>query len=563
MRAHLDRRIAATLVALLLAGCGKDDPSSDPSKPAAGDVSDAPAWFVEEAAARGIDFVHRCGHRERFLFPELMGGGVALFDKDGDGDLDAFLVQSGSLTGEDVSDHRLYENAGDGTFRDVTDAAGIRPGGYGMGVATGDYDGDGDVDLYVTCVGPNRLLENDGAGRFTDVTEAAGVGDPGWGTSAAFVDIDGDGRLDLFVTNYVEWSIETEKDCFTPTGQPDYCGPMAYESPARDTLYLSNGDGTFTDASVAMGLDASFGNGLGVVPGDFDGDGRMDVFVANDQTPDNLWTHGEDGRLADVAERAGCARDPHGGVRAGMGVDAADVDGDDDLDLLVVHMAREQDGFYRNRGRSFVEETRRVGIGMGTYRMTRFGVGFHDFDADGWLDLFVANGRVNLMMAPLAPGDVYAEPNSVLRGSEDGRWSPIELAGGTAEPLLATSRGAAFGDVDGDGAMDVLVGNREGPAHLFRNVAPNRGHWLIVRLVDGSATAVGASARVTLDGRTMRREIKPAYSYCSASDARAHFGLGDVDRIEEVVVRWPDGAEETFGAFEADRVVEIVRGSGR
>lgn len=559
MRSPFLQLLWVPLWALTLVACGDDDVAVGTDSPAPA----APAWFVEEASVRGIDFQHRSGHADRFLFPELMGGGVALFDMDGDTDLDLLLVQSGSLVDGAGGAHRLFENDGTGHFSDVTAASGIEPGGYGMGVAVGDFDGDGDPDLYVTCVGANRLLANDGSGHFEDVTEAAGVGDTGWGTSAAFLDFDADGSLDLYVANYVDWSIATEKDCFDPTGQPDYCGPSAYDAPARDTLYRNNGDGTFTDVSDALGLDAGRGNGLGVVAGDFTGDGLLDIFVANDQMADNLWVHGADGTLVDAAERWGCARDPHGGVRAGMGVDAADVDGDDDLDLLVVHMAREQDGFFRNRGSIFVDETRRAGIGMGTFRMTRFGVGFHDFDADGWLDLYVANGRVNLMMAPITLDDVFAEPNSLFRGLEDGRWEQVLPAGGTSEPIIATSRGAAFGDVDGDGLIDIVVVNRDGPAHLFHNVVTDPGHWLMARVVEHGRDALGARALLRTAGRSMRREVKSGYSYCSASDSRVHFGLGDAGADLEIEVRWLDGTTETFGPFEVDTSVTLARGEGR
>ena len=493
--------LAAAALTLVSAGCSGGKGAPDGGAPGEGDDragAAAAPWFVDETLERGVDFVHRSGHADRYLFPELMGGGVALLDKDDDGDLDLFLVQSGSLTEPDVGGHRLYENDGAGRFTDVTEAAGITPGGYGMGAAAADFDGDGDVDLYVTCVGPNRLLRNDGVGRFTDVTEAAGVGDAGWGTSATFLDLDLDGHLDLFITNYVDWSLATEKDCFDPTGLADYCSPTAYGAPSVDTLYRNNGDGTFDDVSLAMGLDATPGNGLGAVAGDFDGDGQTDLFVANDQMPDSLWLRGDDGRLVDRAERLGCARDPHGNPRAGMGVDAVDVEGDGDLDLLVVHMAREQDGFFRNRGEGFVEETRLSGIGMGTFRRTRFGVGFHDFDADGWLDLYVANGRVNQMMAPISEDDIYAEPNSLLRGLPSGRWEPVVPAGGTASEVLLTSRGAAFGDLDGDGAVDVVVGNRDGRPQLLRNVSAGENRRLVVRLVDGGRDAVGATATVTV-----------------------------------------------------------------
>jgi hypothetical protein len=548
-------RVAGGALALA-ASCGGEPPSAPV------ETGGTAAWFVEDAAARGLVFEHRSGHGERFLFPELMGGGAALFDMDGDGDLDAFLVQSGSLFADAQVDHALFENRGDGTFVDVSAERGVRVGGYGMGVATGDYDGDGDVDLYVTCVGPNKLLRNTGSGHFEEVGAAAGVADAGWGTSACFFDYDGDTDLDLYVANYVDWSIETEIDCFDPTGKPDYCGPSAYDAPSRDALFRNDGDGRFTDVTEALGVAAARGNGLGVVPGDFDGDGRCDLFVANDQTADLLWVH-RDGLLVNVAETAGCARSTEGRMRAGMGVDAADVDGDDDLDLLVVHIAQEMDGFFQNQGGHFVERTARAGIGTSTYRMTRFGVGFVDFDNDGWMDVYVANGRVNLMLAALKPDDPYAEPNTLLRGTPEGRWTLVEPAGGTAAPLVETSRGAAFGDVDGDGGIDVLVVNRDAPAHLFMNTAPARGHWLRLRLVENGRDALGASARITLDGRTLRREAKCGYSYCSASAARPHFGLGDARTVDEVRVRWPDGAEERFGPFAADREEVLVRGRGR
>ena len=506
--------------------------------------------------------MHRSGHDKRFLFPELMGGGAALFDMDGDGDLDAFLVQSGSLTEPTAVSHGLFENDGHGHFRDVSQGRGVQLIGYGMGVAAGDYDGDGDVDLYITCVGPNHLLKNDGSGHFQDVGTETGVADSAWGTSASFLDYDLDGDLDLFVTNYVDWSEDEEMECYDPTGQPDYCNPTTYEAPSRDVLYENQGDGTFKDVTEAMGMGDSLGNGLGVVVGDFDADGFLDVFVANDQTADRLWTHGRDGRLRDVAEATCCARSPYGLARAGMGVDAADVDGDDDLDLLVVQMARESDGFFRNQGRFFVEETNRVGIGMGTIRMTRFGVGFQDFDSDGWLDIFVANGRVNLLMSPLDKDDPYAEPNTLMRGTPAGRWEVVVPAGGVIGPLIATSRGAAFGDVDGDGAIDVLVVNRDGPAHLLMNCVPERGHWLIVRLLDRGRDALGASARVKIGDRTLRRDAKAAYSYCSASDPRLHFGLGTKKRISGLTVRWLDGTEEVFGPQDADQVVTLRRGEG-
>ena len=553
------------LATLAACGGGEPTPTSAPPAPPASAAADAEAasapWFEECARERGLDFVHHSGHRERFLYPELMGGGAALFDKDGDGDLDLFLVQSGDLLDDGPTSHRLYENES-GHFRDVSAASGVSVPGYGMGVATGDYDGDGDVDLYITNVGPNRLLRNDGRGHFEDVSEFAGVGDPGWGTSACFLDLDLDGDLDLFVANYIEWSVETEMECSNPTGQADYCGPAGYSAPARDTLYRNEGGGRFRDVTVELGLGEARGNGLGVVPGDFDGDGRLDLFVANDLSPDRLWMHVEgQAQLVDRAELRGCARDRYGNNRAGMGVDAADVDGDDDIDLLVVHMARERDGFFRNFGEHFVEETSRVGIGNGTFGRTRFGVGFQDFDADGLLDLFFANGRVNLLMLPLSAQDPYAEPETLMRGGADGRWELVDAL--CAEAPIATGRGAAFGDIDGDGGVDVVVVNRDSRVLLYHNVVAPRGHWLSLRLVDGGRDALGASASLRLGERGLRRECKPSGSYCSASDARLHFGLGASSAALPVTVRWLDGGREVFGPLEPDRVHALSRGEGR
>ena len=554
MREHLLWLVPA------LAACG-EEPTAQPTKaPTVRPAEEAGgAWFVEEAGTRGLDFRHVSGHREgSYYFPELMGGGVALLDAEGDGDLDVFLVQGGSLHADGPpTEHVLFMNDGAGLF---TRGQTIRTDGYGMGVACGDVDEDGDVDIYLTAVGRNMLLLNDGAGRFSASDQAA---DPAWGTSACFFDAEGDGDLDLFVANYVDWSVETEQECFDPTGQPDYCSPVSYEAPARDSFYRNEGGGVFVEATAEAGLDAARGNGLGVVPGDFDGDGDLDLFVANDQTADLLWRNDGSGRFEDVGELRCVARDRQGGVRAGMGVDCADVDRDGDLDLIVVHMAREADGYFINEGSYFVERTHNVGLATANWRYTRFGVGLRDLDQDGWLDLFVANGRVNMMMAPVVPDDPFAEPNTLLRGTPEGRYLPAGPEGGTSPVLLETARGAAFGDVDGDGALDVVIVNKDGPVHLLRNVAQGRGHGLTVRLIDGVGDALGAQATIIVGGERQRRDVLPAGSYCSSSDPRVHVGLGDAERVDAVRVRWLDGSEEVFGPFDADQFVTLRRGEGR
>ena len=543
---------------LALAGCGSARPDDQSTAPA------AEPWFEEVASVRGLVFHHESGHRDRHLLPEIMAGGAALFDMDGDGDLDAYFVQSGGLVDAAVRrpGNRLFLNLGDGLFRDVTAGSGADDRGYGMGVTAGDYDEDGDADLYITNLGPNVLLRNDGNGRFTDVTSAAGVGDPGWGTSAAFVDYDADGDLDLFVTNYLSWSPNTEMTCHGPQGGPDYCSPMT-QSPLADVLYRNDGNGTFTDISEAAGLQTVFGNGLGVVWADFDRSGTPDIFVANDKTPDQLWINQGNGRFEDQASLVGVAVDHDGQAKAGMGVDAVDLDDDMDLDLVVVNLRGESDSFYRHQDEFFIDDTVAIGLRIASRRFTRFGLGIHDFDNDGRLDLYEASGRIN-RQAERFSVDPYAEPNLLFQGLRGGRFEEVAPRGGTRPVLSATSRAAAFGDVDNDGGIDIVVVNRDGPAYLLRNIVPGRGHWISFRVVDASGRdALGATVRLMADGRRIRRDVKSAYSYLASNDPRVHVGLGSTDRVTDVTVQWLGGVVEAFGDLAGDRIVTLRRGEGR
>jgi hypothetical protein len=553
----------ATVVLVLFAAACSQPPDSPPASSA--ETPDARAWFEDVAAARGITFVHRSGHETRFLLPEIMGGGAALFDIDGDRDLDLLLVQSGRIASPSgtPAGHRMYRNRGDGHFDDVSNASGIAGvAGYGMGAATGDYDDDGDVDLYITNLGANVLLQNDGQGRFADVTRQAGVAGSGWSTSATFADVDADSDLDLFVTRYLDWRSEIERECYSLTGVPDYCSPKNYDAPTSSLLFRNNGNGTFTDISRAAGITTAVGNGLGVVADDVNGDGRVDLFVANDGTPNHLWMNQGGLRFAESALMSGVAIDQDGAPKAGMGVHAADLDDDGDNELIVMNLDAESDSLFRNEGKFFVDDTVKAGLRVVSRRFTRFGVALLDFDNDGRIDLYEANGRVGLQ-AETFSADPYAEPNLLLRGVAGGRFEEVVPRGGTAQQLIATSRAAAFGDVDNDGGIDVVVSNRDGAPHLLRNVAPNRGRWLLLRVLEKSGRdALGAVLSISAGAKTLRRDVRTGYSYLAASDPRVHVGLGDVATVESISVRWADGRRERFGPFAADRIVDIRRGGG-
>ena len=525
-------------------------------------VQDGP-WFSEEARQRGLDFQHQSGYAGRPLLPEILVGGAALADLDGDGDLDAYLVQSGRIGSENAdAANRLYLNRGDGHFDEAPGAAGADDRGYGMGATAGDYDNDGDVDLYVTNYGPNVLFRNDGDGRFEDVSGAAGVDDDGWGTAAAFLDLDADGDLDLFVVNYMNWTPEIERDCYV-RGAITYCGPGQYTLPAMDRLYRNNGDGTFTDITFDAGINVSFGNGLGVVGTDFNRDGLTDVFVANDMLVNQLWLNRGDLRFEDESLLWGCAVDEHGIEKAGMGVAAADFDNDDDTDLLIVNMEQQTDSFFRNEGSYFVDATRVVGLGASSLRHTRFGVVLADFDNDGRLDLYEANGRIE-SSDPSVKQD-FAEPNTLYRGTvgtTSFRFEQVRPEGGVTPPLLHTSRGLAVGDVDDDGGVDLLVMNRDAEPYLLMNRVA-RGNW--VRFQVRTATgrdAHAASVSATVGAARQRRDVQPGASYLASSDPRVHFGLGQETRVSNVVVTWPGGETEAFGGFEAGATYRLAQGLG-
>ncbi|MDA1275478.1 MAG: CRTAC1 family protein [Verrucomicrobia bacterium] len=499
--------------------------------------------------------------------PEMMGGGVGLLDYDGDGFQDIFCVQGGSLeqNSKDQPGNRLYRNLRGERFEDVTEKAGVRGSAFGMGSACADFDADGDIDIYVTNVGTNALFRNNGDGTFSDVTQEAGVGDPGWGTSAAFLDYDHDGNLDLFVANYIHWSKDRELRCNARGGQRDYCSPLNYKAPAIDALFRNRGDGTFENVTKLTGIDRASGNGLGVACADFDNDGWPDIYVANDAMPNHLWINQRDGRFKEEAMIRGCAVNYLGVSEAGMGVVAVDLQQNGLKDLFVTHLAGEANRLYINTEGYFMDTVRPGGPGAPSWPLTGFGIGFADFDLDGKLDLYVANGRVKYGQSQLNPNDPYAEPNNLLKGLGNGEFEEIEPSGGTTEALIATSRGLALGDIDNDGDIDICIINRDAPVHLLRNRASSsESNWIIMRLLDRNGVdAIGATVKIEAGGLVQWRSVNPNQGYCSSNDPRVHFGLGATKRVDKAVVKWPDNSEQELGPFEPGRIYTVRQGSGR
>ncbi len=585
---------ALSAAALVLAACGGDarPPDGAGGAAAAATAPEAGALFAERAQDLGLDFVHFNGMSGRLYLAEITCGGGALADLDGDGDLDALLLQ-----GRMVGDHpleeatvpprypapltpRLYRNqlaeTGELRFTDVTGAAGFPAGDYGCAAAVGDYDADGRRDLYLANLGPNRLLRNLGGLLFEDVTPRAGVGDERSSVTATFFDYDRDGALDLFVGNNMAFDNTGRTVCRSLTGAPDYCGPGAYPN-QPDRLYRGRGDGTFEDATARSGLAAAPARPtLGSVAADFDLDGWLDLYVANDGQPNNLWINRGDGTFDDRAMLAGAAVNAAGAAEASMGVDAGDIDGDGDDDIILTHLVKETNTLYVNDGRGgFTDASSASGLGPPSLPYTGFGAGWIDFDNDGWLDFLAVNGAVTLVPELVAAGDPFPlhQRNQLFRnlgpGSGGGaagvRFEEITARAGAAFELSEVSRGTAFGDVDDDGDTDALVINNAGPARLLINLAGQDRPWigLELRLGEPARDAHGARAALLWDGEPgMWRRVRLDGSYNSASDPRLLFGLGDRPPPDGVRVWWPDGTVEDFGPPPAGRYTALRKGDG-
>lgn len=526
--------------------------------------------LVDVAARAGITFRHdNAASPEKYLI-ETMGAGAAWIDYDADGFLDLYLVNSAATEAYRPARplrSALYRNNGDGTFTDVTLPAGVAAEGlFGMGVAVGDYDNDGLADLYVAGYGRGVLYHNEGNGRFADVTAKAGVANAGkWGSSAAWCDYDRDGRLDLVIANYVDWSVKNNLYCGERRpGYRAYCHPNKFRG-QTPTLFRNQGDGAFKDVSAASGIASKSGNGLGVVCFDYDQDGWTDIFFANDGTENFLYRNRGDGTFEETGAVTGVAWGENGEIEAGMGVDAGDYNRDGWPDLFITHLDLELNRLYRHHGKGGYEDaTFRDGPGYQTFRLSGFGVGFVDFDNDGWLDLFIANGHILDNIHLYHPNTTYAEPKFVYRNVE-GKF--VNFTARLGEDVLQprVSRAAAFADYDNDGDLDVAVNNNGQEAELLRNDGGNRNHWLQLHLIGtrSNRDAVGARVVVWADGQRWTAEKAGGRSYQAAHDPRLHFGLGKREVVERVEILWPSGARDVIEGLRVNQVVAVKEGAGR
>lgn len=526
-----------------------------------GAISAGQVRFVDVTQEAGIDFVYVNGASGQKYMPEPMGSGAAFFDYDNDGDLDLYIVNGAPFPGYHCSEiprNALYRNNGDGTFTDVTDEAGVGDAHYGMGVAVGDYDNDGDLDLYVTNFGPNVLYRNNGDGTFTDVTKEAGVGDDGWGTNAAFVDYDLDGDLDLYVANYIEFDVRHNKVCLQGNVRA-YCGPTAYPGQSG-ILYRNNGDGTFTDVTKEAGLCTTEGRQLGAVWGDYDNDGDPDMFVANDKTPNFLFRNNGDGTFTEVGLEAGVAYSEDGAAESGMGADFGDYDNDGWLDIVMATYQWLPNRLYRNEGGEFFTDvTFLAHIGAESLPYLGMTVAFLDYDNDGWLDIFAANGHLDENVKEYDPMASYAQRNQLFHNNGDGTFTEVTEMVGPGFKIENVSHGAAFGDYDNDGDVDIFVSNSHGPCSLLRNDGGNGNHWLAIRTVGTKSNrdGIGAKIKLTSGDLVQVREVRSSYGYLGSSDLRVYFGLGRRKKVDRIEIRWPSGQVQVLEDVEVDQFLTV------
>jgi hypothetical protein len=529
--------------------------------------------FIEVSAKAGIHFTLTSGGPEkRYIIEAKGGGGIAWIDYNNDGYPDLFLVNGSTFEhwkrgGSPRS--RFYRNNGDGTFADVSAVSGLDHTGWGMGVCAGDYNNDGYDDLYVTYYGGNVLYRNNGNGTFANVTDQADVRGHGWGMGCAFGDYDNDGHLDLYVANYVDVDIErlgkpgSAPNC-TYRGIATFCGPRGLPG-GRDILFRNNGDGTFADVTERAGIDPGQYSGLGVVMGDYDRDGRLDIYVANDSTPSSLYHNNGDGTFSDVGVQAGVAYSSEGQEQAGMGVDFGDYDNDGWPDLVKGNFSDDTNNLYHNNGDgTFTDVVYSAGIGEVSWLFTTFGAKFFDYDNDGWKDILLANGQTFPQMDRYPTGITYAERNLLFHNRGDGKFDEVGLRAGPGLAIKKVSRGLATADYDNDGDLEIMVSNMNDSPDLLRRTRKNPQHSILVRTIgtQSNRDGIGTKIRVTCGGLAQYDEVKSGGSYLSSSDLRVHFGLGASARIERLELRWPSGQVDVVEKAPADHVLVIKEGQG-
>ncbi len=562
-------RSAMAVVCLIGCGAWWSGMLAVPAPTVAAMAPGDPAFtFTDVSAPAGIRFKHNSGAFGKKYLPETLGSGVAFLDYDNDGWQDLFFVNSMNWPDRPgaASLPALYHNNRNGTFTDVTRQAGLAVQMYGLGVAAADYDNDGDIDIYVTCLGANHLFSNQGAGRFADLTAKAGVGDPGFSTSAAWFDYDNDGKLDLFVANYVQWTVATDLMCTLDGRRKSYCTPESYKG-ASSTLYRNKGDGTFEDVTKKAGLYDQTAKALGVALIDYDSDGKLDLFVANDTQPNRLYRNKGDGTFTDVGMMAGVAFNEAGVARAGMGVDAADYDGSGRQSLIIGNFSNEMMALYSNEGTGlFIDDAPTSTVGKASLLTLTFACFFFDADLDGLLDIFAANGHVADDIAAVQPKVTYAQRPHLFRNLGAKKFEAISSRVGSAFEQAVVARGAAYGDIDNDGDLDLVITANNGPARLLRNDRAQPAARPVRIILEGTSSnrsAIGARVRVQADdGRKAWAMVKTGSSYLSQSELPLTFGLGRAARLTSIEVTWPNGRVEKLAGATAGQSITIREGSG-
>ena len=522
--------------------------------------------FTDVTLQAGIRFVHNSGAFGRKYLPETMGSGALWFDADGDGWQDLLLVNSKNWPGHpgQRSLPALYRNTHDGAFLDITRGSGLDVEVYGIGAAAADYDNDGKVDVYITALGGNRLFKNLGGGRFLDVTSTAGVADGGFSTSALWFDYDNDGKVDLFVTHYVEWSIDKDLFCTLDGKNKSYCTPESYKGQSP-SLFRNRGNGTFENVTKQAGIFDTSSKGLGVAMLDFDGDSRMDLFVANDTEPNRLYRNKGNGTFEDVAVGAGIAFSESGVARAGMGVDASDYDGSGRPSLIIGNFANQMMALYHNEGHGlFIDDAPKSAVGRSSLLTLTFGCFFFDYDLDGLPDIFAANGHVSDDIERVQSRVTYAQRPHLFRNVGRKQFEDMSLQAGPALQRAIVARGAAYSDYDHDGDLDIVVTTNNGPARLFRNDGGNRNNVLRVETVGTTSNrdGIGARVEVSVRGARLWQIVKTGSSYASQSELPLTFGLGGATTVDGVRVAWPSGRVDVMGALHANQSITIQEGAG-